>query len=1139
VRGSYLGRRSALVAVTLVLSVGVLVLGGAAAAAQDSKGTEHWLMLTQNLSSENRAVLVTSDVDTSGTVSIPGLSFTAPFTLGAGTTATVPLPAAAVVDAVDTIGNLGIRVTALAEVTVYVVNAAESFSTGAYLGLPTDALGSEHIVLGYRNGGALAGSQFGVVASENATAVTITPTVSVGPRLAGVPYTITMNAGQTYQLREGAGTGDLSGTIVSSDKPVAVFGGHMCANVPPLFLDCDHAIEQLPSTDAWGERFLTMPLATRLDGDTFRFVAAVDDTTVNLNGALLATLDRGQVLEQIVTEPAVIESSNPILVGQYSNGTSFDGAVGDPFMMLVPPTEQHLASYAVTTPSTGFTNFLNVVAPTGAVGSITLDGTTIPAASFTAIGTSGFSGAQVPVEAGAHSLQGSLPFGVNVYGLAEFDGYGYQGGASFSPVAEVAAVTLTPEDGENVVGTQHCVTATVTDAGDGPLESIRVDFAVSGVHTRAGFGFTNASGQSEFCYLGSVVGDDTIRASVGSTFDTATKTWVPEPPRPVALSLTPETASNQVNTQHCVTATVTDQNGAAFAGASVDFSVTGVNPGTGSGTTDANGEALFCYTGTVVGDDLIRATSGQLTDTATKTWTPEPPRATVLSLTPDEASNTVNTEHCVTATVTDQTGAAFAGATVAFAVTGVNPGTGSGTTDANGEALFCYTGTVVGDDLIRATSGQLTDTATKTWTPEPPRATVLSLTPEDASNTVNTEHCVTATVTDQNGAPFAGAAVDFVVTGVNPGTGSGTTGANGEAPFCYTGTTTGDDTIRATSGQLTDTATKTWTPEPPRATALALTPETGSNPVDTEHCVTATVTDQNGAPFAGAAVDFVVTGVNPRTGSGPTGANGAAPFCYTGTVAGDDTIRATSGQLTDTATKTWTPVAPTRGAAFLVLDEESVQGNAFKARGNGSRDLLPYFADHVGEALTVKTGQSGDEAWFAPNCIPQKWLGGSGNACLEGAARETAIDNYFGANGPAAIPSQSRLDKVPAVMPLRALGLTSLVGEDVCAVVYDSDVGVNYNTSRFPFTDANLQGKTLGVVAFRVDAVTRKSSGSLPQVTLTILDASVCGDWVLFNAPVPSSSSEPSDSRADRPDSSTGGKGYRQLRVRPEKDLFY
>ncbi|HZC03371.1 MAG TPA: hypothetical protein VE844_19065 [Gammaproteobacteria bacterium] len=44
--------------------------------------------------------------------------------------------------------------------------------------------------------------------------------------------------------------------------------------------------------------------------------------------------------------------------------------------MLIPPFEQSLASYTVTTPASGFsTNFINIVAPAAAVGAITLDGT--------------------------------------------------------------------------------------------------------------------------------------------------------------------------------------------------------------------------------------------------------------------------------------------------------------------------------------------------------------------------------------------------------------------------------------------------------------------------------------------------------------------------------------------------------------------------------------------------------------------------------------------------------------------------------------------------------------------------------------------------------------------------------------------
>src|SRR5262249_48312493 len=145
-----------------------------------------------------------------------------------------------------------------------------------------------------------------------------------------------------------------------------------------------------------------------------------------VNGSVVATLNRGALHEQLIVGPAQITSDKPIMVAQYSNGTTFDGVTSDPFMMLIPPFEQFLAGYTVTTPASGIDiHFINVIAPNAAVGSILLDGAVIPAGSFTAIGSSGFSGAQVSVTLGSHNLSGKLPFGAFVYGFASADSYGY------------------------------------------------------------------------------------------------------------------------------------------------------------------------------------------------------------------------------------------------------------------------------------------------------------------------------------------------------------------------------------------------------------------------------------------------------------------------------------------------------------------------------------------------------------------------------------------------------------------------------------------------------------------------------------------------------------------------------------------
>ena len=77
---------------------------------------------------------------------------------------------------------------------------------------------------------------------------------------------------------------------------------------------------------------------------------------------------------------------------------------------------------------------------------------------------------------------------------------------------------------------------------------------------------------------------------------------------PATLTLAPVTATNPVDTEHCVTATVEDSAGNPVPDVIVRFSVTGSVNTTGSVTTDANGEAKFCYMGpSLPGADAIHA----------------------------------------------------------------------------------------------------------------------------------------------------------------------------------------------------------------------------------------------------------------------------------------------------------------------------------------------------------------------------------------------------------------------------------------------------------------------------------------------------------------------------------------------------
>lgn len=94
------------------------------------------------------------------------------------------------------------------------------------------------------------------------------------------------------------------------------------------------------------------------------------------------------------------------------------------------------------------------------------------------------------------------------------------------------------------------------------------------------------------------------------------------------ILLTPSDAENPINTDHTVTALVQDDNGSPIASREVSFEViSGPNTGLmGSADTNAEGEATFTYSSTVVGVDVIVArftnSRDQLitSNEATKTW---------------------------------------------------------------------------------------------------------------------------------------------------------------------------------------------------------------------------------------------------------------------------------------------------------------------------------------------------------------------------------------------------------------------------------------------------------------------------------------------------------------------------------------
>ena len=98
-----------------------------------------------------------------------------------------------------------------------------------------------------------------------------------------------------------------------------------------------------------------------------------------------------------------------------------------------------------------------------------------------------------------------------------------------------------------------------------------------------------------------------------------------------------------------------------------------------------------------------------------------------------------------------------------------------------------------------AVSGDASDIVNAANSTGPELATPWSLTLSQAEhlNPPGMRHTVTVELRDRANNPIQGKMVQFTVIGINPVSGSATTGSDGRATFSYTGTNVGTDTITA------------------------------------------------------------------------------------------------------------------------------------------------------------------------------------------------------------------------------------------------------------------------------------------------------------------------------------------------------
>ena len=124
-----------------------------------------------------------------------------------------------------------------------------------------------------------------------------------------------------------------------------------------------------------------------------------------------------------------------------------------------------------------------------------------------------------------HNLDGPASFGVFVYGFNQDEGYGYPGGMNMSPSVQTVNIAVTPESSDHPINSSACLLATVTNQDQFPLGGRTIAFNVTGANPANFSATTDAAGQAMFCYTGTNLGSDSVRATVGSTTGTASVQW--------------------------------------------------------------------------------------------------------------------------------------------------------------------------------------------------------------------------------------------------------------------------------------------------------------------------------------------------------------------------------------------------------------------------------------------------------------------------------------------------------------------------------------------------------------------------------------------------------------------------------------
>ncbi len=383
---------------------------------------------------------------------------------------TTPLDASGTLATAKSYGFLIESDTPVTSYDIMPFGGASSYTPSAQLLLPTTAWGTNFVAAiapVTNNGYAMYGTNqwMHVLASADGTEVSVAPTQSL-PGGVGFPAgaknsvtKYTLNAGDFIQWQN---VGDVTGTVLNSNKPIAVMGGNALfawSTKTSLLGDCcaEATHQSSPPVTALGSEYAPSPIRTRsgvAESIGYRIVGAVDGTKLTydppISGAP-ASLSVGSSGIFETTSAFTVKSqdnAHPFFLAQIISGGATEN-LGDPEYVNVLPPAQFLSQYIFFTDPTYTDTHLALVRVKGAKGFEDVEvGCAGKVTGWKSVGTGGTyeyatlaltsSGSGVGSCAnGPQSAKSKAPFGVVVWGFSQAASYGYPAGGNAAGINQV------------------------------------------------------------------------------------------------------------------------------------------------------------------------------------------------------------------------------------------------------------------------------------------------------------------------------------------------------------------------------------------------------------------------------------------------------------------------------------------------------------------------------------------------------------------------------------------------------------------------------------------------------------------------------------------------------------------------------